>query len=63
MSDFMGFLEVVGAILAGLALAMSLEWLTLNGLLRLMPAGTHAKHRRAVQDPSTAPGPNHFSPR
>lgn len=38
MSDFISFIEVTGAVLASLGLAMSLEWLTLNGLLRLMPS-------------------------
>jgi hypothetical protein len=42
MDDFIGFIEVAGAITAAMGLAMSLEWLALNGLLRLMPA----RHRR-----------------
>lgn len=62
MNNFIAFLEVTGAILAGLGLAMSLEWLTLNGLLRLMPSGSHAKFHRATRDESTV-GPNPFSPR
>jgi hypothetical protein len=37
MSSFIDFVVVTGAVITGLALAMSLEWLTLNGLLRLMP--------------------------
>jgi hypothetical protein len=38
MSDFISFIEVTGAVLASLGLAMSLEWLTLNGLFRVMPS-------------------------
>jgi hypothetical protein len=38
MSDFLDFAVVTGAVIAGLGLAMSLEWLALNGLLRLMPS-------------------------
>ena len=42
MDDFIAFIEVSGAIAAAMGLAMSLEWLALNGLFRLMPA----RHRR-----------------
>lgn len=38
MNDFIGFIEVVGAILAAFGLAMGLEWWALNGMLRMMPA-------------------------
>ena len=38
MSDFLDFAVVTGAVITGLGLAMSLEWLALNGLLRLMPS-------------------------
>lgn len=38
MSDFLNFAVVAGAVITGLGLAMSLEWLALNGLLRLMPS-------------------------
>ena len=44
MDGLMGFAEVVGAVIAAMGLAMGLEWLTLSGLMHLMPA------RR--QDPS-----------
>jgi hypothetical protein len=37
MDGFLGFAEVAGAIVAAMGLAMGLEWLTLSGLLRLMP--------------------------
>jgi hypothetical protein len=37
MSSFIDFMVVTAAVITGLALAMSLEWLTLNGLLRLLP--------------------------
>lgn len=63
MSDFIGFLEIIGAVLASLGLAMSLEWLTLNTLLRLMPSGSHAKSRGARQDGFPAARPIHFPPR
>jgi len=38
MSDFLNFALVAGAVITGLGLAMTLEWLALNGLLRLMPS-------------------------
>jgi hypothetical protein len=38
MVSFIAFAEVTGAILAAFALAVGLEWLGLNGLIRLMPA-------------------------
>jgi hypothetical protein len=37
MDSFIGFTEVTGAIIAAMGLAMGLEWLTLNGLMHLMP--------------------------
>ncbi len=37
MDNFIAFAEVAGAIIAAMGLAMWLEWLTLNGLMRLMP--------------------------
>jgi len=38
MDSFIGFAEVTGAILGALGLALGLEWFSLNGLMRLMPA-------------------------
>jgi hypothetical protein len=38
MDSFIGFAEVTGAILGALGLALGLEWATLSGLFRLMPA-------------------------
>jgi len=38
MDGFIGFAEVVGAVIAAMGLAMGLEWLTLSGLMHLMPA-------------------------
>ena len=38
MESMIGFAEVAGAILAALGLALALEWATLSGLFRLMPA-------------------------
>ena len=37
MVSFIAFAEITGAILAAFALAVGLEWLGLNGLIRLMP--------------------------
>jgi mannose/fructose/N-acetylgalactosamine-specific phosphotransferase system component IIC len=37
MDDLMGFIEVAGAIIVAMGLAMSLEWVALNALLRVMP--------------------------
>jgi hypothetical protein len=37
MDSFIGFAEVVGAIIAALALALGLEWVGLYGLMSLMP--------------------------
>jgi hypothetical protein len=54
MDSFIAFAEVVGAIIAAMGLAMWLEWLTLNGLLHLMP-GQGAPHPSASkQDESRA---------
>jgi hypothetical protein len=38
MESLIGFAEVTGAVLGALGLALGLEWATLNGLFRLMPA-------------------------
>jgi hypothetical protein len=38
MENFIGFTEVAGAIIAGLGLALGLEWVGLYGLTSLMPA-------------------------
>ncbi|HTZ99138.1 MAG TPA: hypothetical protein VMB02_02330 [Candidatus Aquilonibacter sp.] len=38
MDSFIGFAEVTAAILGALGLALGLEWVTLTGLFRLMPA-------------------------
>jgi hypothetical protein len=37
MENFIEFAGIASAIVASMGLAMGLEWLTLNGLLRLMP--------------------------
>jgi hypothetical protein len=44
MENFIEFAGIASAIVASMGLAMGLEWLTLNGLLRLMP-------RRAPKPP------------
>jgi len=38
MSSFLGYAEVVGAIIAAFALAVGLEWVGLYGLTSLMPS-------------------------
>lgn len=38
MGNMIGFAEVTGAILGSVGLALALEWATLSGLFRLMPA-------------------------
>jgi hypothetical protein len=38
MDSLIGFAEVTAAILGALGFALGLEWATLNGLFRLMPA-------------------------
>ncbi|HEX4001655.1 MAG TPA: hypothetical protein VHX36_03350 [Candidatus Acidoferrales bacterium] len=38
MESLIGFAEVTGAVIGALGLALGLEWATLNGLFRLMPA-------------------------
>jgi hypothetical protein len=48
MDSFIAFAEVVGAIIAAMGLAMGLEWLTLNGLLHLMP-GRRTPHPSATR--------------
>ncbi len=37
MISFIAFAEITGAVLAAFALAVGLEWIGLNGLIRLMP--------------------------
>ena len=37
MSSFLGYAEVVGAVMAAFALAVGLEWVGLYGLTSLMP--------------------------
>jgi hypothetical protein len=38
MENFIGFVEVAGAIIAALGLALGLEWVGLYGLTSMMPA-------------------------
>jgi hypothetical protein len=38
MNGFIAFTEVTGAILASLGIALAIEWLGLNSLMRLLPA-------------------------
>jgi hypothetical protein len=46
MDGFIRFAEVAGAIIAALGLAMGLEWLTLSGLIRLMPRRNNEPPKR-----------------
>ncbi len=52
MDNIFAVAEIVGAILAAMGLAMWLEWLTLNGLMHVMPGrrdprdGGNAKDER-----------------
>lgn len=48
MNNFIDFIEVAVAVIGAMGLAMSLEWLALNALLRLMPAREKQTIRRAV---------------
>jgi hypothetical protein len=50
MGGFIGFAEVVGAIIAAIGLAMGLEWIALNGLLRLMPVHHDARGAASAQE-------------
>jgi hypothetical protein len=54
MDSFIAFAEVVGAIIAAMGLAMGLEWLTLNGLLHLMPGQQTSHPSTTRQDESSA---------
>jgi hypothetical protein len=51
MNNLIQFVEIAGAIITALGLAMAMEWLALSGLLRLMPL--HAKHSAKVSQHST----------
>ena len=52
MENFIAFAEVMGAIIAAMGLAMWLEWLTLNGLLHLMPGQRHPRQETRELDES-----------
>lgn len=44
MENTIGFVEVAGAIIGAIGLALGLEWLTLNSLMRLMPRHDDQMH-------------------
>jgi hypothetical protein len=46
LEAFIGFAEVAGAIIAAMGLAICLEWLTLSGLLLLMPPRQNEPRKR-----------------
>lgn len=50
MSSFLGYLEVVGAIIAAFALAVGLQWIGLYGLTSLMPGRGNGPHSGAKSD-------------
>ena len=43
MENTVAFAEIAGAIIGAIGLALGLEWLTLNGLIRLMPRAAHSQ--------------------
>jgi hypothetical protein len=43
MENTLAFAEVAGAIIGAIGLALGLEWLTLSGLIRLMPRAAHSQ--------------------
>jgi len=45
MVSFIAFAEITGAVLAAFALAVGLEWMGLNGLIRFMPARRNPPER------------------
>jgi len=47
MDSFLGYVEVVGAILAAFGLAIGLEWIGLYGLTSLMPNRRNHPNRGA----------------
>jgi hypothetical protein len=43
MESTLAFAEIAGAIIGAIGLALGLEWLTLSGLIRLMPRAAHSQ--------------------
>ena len=43
MENTVAFAEIAGAIIGAIGLALGLEWLTLNGLIRLMPRAVRSQ--------------------
>jgi len=51
MVSFIAFAEITGAVLAAFALAVGLEWMGLNGLIRFMRrAAQSARALRSVEE-------------
>lgn len=46
MNGFVAFMEISGAIVASLGVALALEWCGLNGLIRLLPGRNAAPDER-----------------
>jgi hypothetical protein len=64
MDTTIGFLGIGGAIFASFAVALSLEWLSLVMLIKMMPASapvqtTAQKFAAIVSRPSPNPSPSH----
>ena len=58
MENLIAFAEVAGAIIAAMGLAMGIEWMTLNGLMRAMPV----QRSKASQAISAAANSNMGNP-
>jgi hypothetical protein len=52
MISFISFAEITGAVLAAFALAVGLEWMGLQGLIRLMPARGNSPQGKPPQGQS-----------
>jgi hypothetical protein len=48
MESTLGFAEVAGAIIGAVGLALGLEWITLNSLMRLMPRANNQMQEEKV---------------
>ena len=52
MESTIGFAEIAGAIIGAIGLALGLEWVALNSLMRLMPSESRPDARREGDAPS-----------
>lgn len=52
MESMIGFAEIAGAIIGAIGLALGLEWVALNSLMRLMPRNHGQMHgEKAMRRP------------